>query len=265
MSSLAAGRKRLPVFVVIGCLIVLGGCSRDTDTRGASKACSAEVPELAQQAPEGTIESQSDPRVVAARRDRTMTLVGFCVEELRLDPSPPSLVDRNSKIEPIGGFFSDDGQGTVNFSLYPPTAGDRIAVVDAGKSLAHIRYPALPEESCGLATRGPGPVVVLDCATLVVLEWRTDLTAPAKTVELVDVEVSPVAEAGPSRLMDFYLHGLSNSPTGNLQIRFAVANTGAAKLRLFLKDVFLRKDREVKKVRVRDEQLIRLRDTARPK
>lgn len=184
-----------------------------------------------------------------------MTIVGFCVDSFRLDPSPPVLVSSGQELDPVGGFFSDHGQGRVNFSLYPPTEALEVAVRDDQESVARLRFEPVEAQSCGVRIRESSQVSLLGCDSLLVLAWNTSLEYRAERVELADVEVRPVAGSPP---LDFYLHRLGRSAAGTLRIEFAIPYPAHPSVTLRLRELYVEPEAGKDLLRVRPDERVRI-------
>lgn len=193
-----------------------------------------------------------------------MTMIGFCVETFRLDPSPPALVEGTRELTPVGGFFSDHGSGFVNFSLYPPTTATHVRIVDDEEGLGDLQFQPVEETECQVRVVERGPVTVLDCDSLLVLAWDTALQQEPGRVELADVEVGEEVEGNQWRLLDFYLHGLTRSRQGRLRIEFAIPYPTAPSVRLRLKELYVQRRTDIVRLRLDERQEVRFQGLPRP-
>jgi hypothetical protein len=126
-------------------------------------------------------------RVGLGLRDSSATILGLCLSSPRIPSDIPALAAGGRRLEPMGGTFTDEDGTAFNYSYYPATASEKIAVVQGSRRLGTLRFPSLTDRDCPLSASESFRTIA--CGAIVVVEWQSALRFDPAELELVDAEV----------------------------------------------------------------------------
>jgi hypothetical protein len=155
---------------------------RATDQANAPHQC-VTVPPGYSLTSRGMISPSGRGAPVEARRDGSVTLLGFCSESVT---AAPRLRDATGTVDAFGGFLVHGDSGTANYLVYPPTSGARVDVVVNGATVATVRFPELTRSVCPLPDSADLHWVA--CNSIGLAIWNTHINVPASEIERVTAE-----------------------------------------------------------------------------
>jgi hypothetical protein len=153
-----------------------------TDQANAPDQC-VTVPPGYSLASKGMISTSGRGAPVEARRDGSVTLLGFCSDTVT---AAPRLRDATGTVDAFGGFLVHGDSGTANFLVYPPTTGASVDVVVNGATVATVRFPELTPSVCPLPDIADFHWVA--CNSIGLAVWNTHINTPASEIAMVTAE-----------------------------------------------------------------------------
>ena len=196
--------------------------------------CTSEPPQLgADAAPAVSIDASGgsgDLTLVVARRDASMTLIGFCSLSGHLPGEAPALAIDDGDLRPGGGFTQESGSGVRLFFLYAPTTAATAEVRQGDALLGRVTFGPAPANPCQGASSGAR---VAACGALVVVELPVRLPDDVTASSIVGLEglAEDGTVDGPS--LGFYYFGLTDGTGGGLlRVGFQPPSTRRVVIRL---------------------------------
>jgi len=233
-------RVRRATVIGVWMLVALASCRGETESRQPGcESISSDPPLPAADLVPGRVRGatggmRQTVRPIAAWRDSSVTIVGYCAQ-----PSDqraiPKLSHEAVEVSPFGGVFVQQrGTEVLNYAYYPPTRERQFFLALDGGIVGSVTFSRSDEIDCNL--RAQDPFRVLACGALVLVEWDSPVPLSADEAGPVDVSIK---ERGSSTDLGFYFLGFGNGDYG-LSIRFGFSRPLANELRVELNSAFTR-------------------------